>query len=49
MKFNYVCKADDCLKKDDIVVIDKCPCKAFTKEHCETCGEKLEKKSKRDS
>ncbi len=39
MKFKYKCTSKECLNKEQQVTIDKCPCKAFKKEHCEICGD----------
>jgi len=47
MRFNYECKNIACLKKEKFYIIDKCPCKAFSKEYCTVCGEQLRKASKK--
>jgi len=43
MKFKYKCTSKDCVNVEELVVIDKCPCKAFKAEYCEHCGARLDK------
>jgi len=43
MKFKYVCRSKDCVNVNEVIVKDKCPCKAFSAEYCEECEGRLDK------
>ena len=43
MKFKYKCVNKECTNTEEIIVKDKCPCKAFSKEFCDHCGDRMPK------
>ena len=43
MTFKYKCIDKKCISGEEIIKIKKCPCKAFSKEYCESCGKVMKK------